>query len=83
MPDPETMRRLERVLEDALSIAPPSPDTDILEAGLIDSLAMVTLLFEIEREFGLTVPLDSIDIDDLRTIERVGQLIARLQEDAS
>jgi acyl carrier protein len=75
------MRRLERVFEDALSMAAPPSDTDIVEAGLIDSLAMVTLLFEIEQEFGLTMPLDWLEIEDLRSTERIAQLISRLREE--
>jgi acyl carrier protein len=52
--------------------------TDIVAAGLLDSLALVTLLFEVEREFDLTIPLEDLDIESLRTVERIAALTERL-----
>lgn len=79
MDDSPILPRLRRVLEDALCTAAPPPDLDMIEAGLIDSLALVTLLFEIEREFAVSVPLDSLEIEDLSTMSRLTALIVRLR----
>ena len=51
--DAADIARAQRVFEDALNIDAPAPDVDIVETGLIDSLGLVTLLFELEREFGV------------------------------
>lgn len=79
MDDSPVLQRLRRVLEDALDAAAPAPEADMIEAGLIDSLALVTLLFEIEREFAVSVPLESLEIEDLSTMHSLAALIARLQ----
>ncbi|MBV9336852.1 MAG: acyl carrier protein [Solirubrobacterales bacterium] len=73
--------RVRRVFEDALSVAAPEPEIDIVQSSLIDSLGLVTLLFELEREFGVTVPLESLEVDDFRTIGNLARTIAGLRQD--
>ncbi len=46
----------------------PSPDTDLLETGILDSFQFVELLVELEQRFGLRIKIDDIDLDDLRTL---------------
>jgi D-alanine--poly(phosphoribitol) ligase subunit 2 len=75
--------RAQRVFEDALSVAAPEPDVDIVQSGLIDSLGLVTLLFELEREFDVKVPLESLDVEDFRTIANLVRTIASLRQEAS
>jgi acyl carrier protein len=59
----------------------PGDDDDLLESGLLDSLRLVELLLHIEEQFGLRVPLDEVELDDLRTLRRIANLIAvRLDE---
>jgi acyl carrier protein len=70
--------RIDRIFREALNVEVPSSTTDIIDAGLLDSLALVTLLFEVEQEFDLRIPLDGLDIEGLRTVERIAALIERL-----
>ncbi len=51
-------------------------DTDLLDSGLVDSLALVELLYQIEQEFGIAIPLDETDIERFRSIRTLGDLIA-------
>ncbi len=71
----DTVTRIERIFREALSIEVPSPTMDIVDAGLLDSLALVTLLFEIEQQFAITIPLDELDIESLRTVEQIAGVI--------
>lgn len=75
--------RAQRIFEDALNVAAPGPDVDIIQAGLIDSLALVTLLFELEREFDVQLPLETLDVDDFRTIANIARTLTSLQRKAS
>jgi D-alanine--poly(phosphoribitol) ligase subunit 2 len=70
--------RIGRIFLEVLSIEVPSATTDIIAAGLLDSLALVTLLFEIEQEFDIRIPLDGLDIEGLSTIERIAALVEGL-----
>ena len=73
----ETERRIERVFRDALGVEVSSPTLDVIEEGILDSLGLVTLLVELEREFSVAIPLD-LDIDSLRTVERLAALVERV-----
>jgi methoxymalonate biosynthesis acyl carrier protein len=75
MADPAAIARIQALFEDALSVPAPAPDVDIITGGLLDSLALVTLLFEMEVEFGVQIALDSLEIEDFRTIERIAALL--------
>ena len=65
---PDTRERITRLLRDTLGVEVPSPETDLIETGLLDSLALVSLLAEIEREFGFELPLDTLEVEDFRTV---------------
>jgi D-alanine--poly(phosphoribitol) ligase subunit 2 len=79
MRDQETVSRIQRIFEEVLSLPAPEPQMDIVEASLLDSLALVTLLFEIEQEFGVEIPLESLEIDDFRSVENIARFIARTE----
>jgi acyl carrier protein len=68
-PDPRVCERIARLIRESVGVEVPSHDTDLIESGLIDSLALVSLLAEIEREFGFELPLDTLEVDDFRTVE--------------
>lgn len=67
--------RLRRVFSDSLSLQVPSNETDLIDGGLLDSLALVELLFQIEREFEIEVSFDDLDIESFRTVDRIAQFI--------
>lgn len=56
------------------------PDYDLLDGGVVDSLALLTIVAWIEDRFA--VPLDAGDIgqDDLRSVRAVCSLIDRASE---
>ncbi len=47
------------------------PDLDLFEAGLIDSMGFVELLFGLEQEFGIQVPPTEIERDDVSTVNKI------------
>jgi thioesterase domain-containing protein/acyl carrier protein len=65
------------VMRDELSIEPPPPDADLIASGLLDSLAVVTLLVELEQRVGIKIPLGELTLEDLRTVERLESLLGR------
>jgi acyl carrier protein len=77
MTEQKITARIQRIFEETFSVSAPAPQTDIIEAGLLDSVALVTFLFEIELQFGMEVPLASLEIDDFRTIESIARLIGQ------
>lgn len=71
-----TVKRLDALFVECFHIEVPSPDTDLLETGILDSLQFVELLLQLEQRFGFRIRIDDIDLDDLRTLSRIARLVA-------
>ena len=63
------------LLLEKLNIEVPSPDIDLIESGLLDSLRLVELLLQIEASLGFRLVLEEIDLDDLRSVKRIARLL--------
>jgi len=74
--NPSIVGDLNTLFSEQLHIEVPGPDTDLIESGLLDSLQLVQLLLHIEERMGTRIPLDEIELDDLRTVTRLARLIA-------
>jgi acyl carrier protein len=68
--------RIARLFSDALHRDVPSPDTDLFESGLLDSLSFVDLLVHLERQFGTTIDLDDLELDNFRSIARMAAFLS-------
>lgn len=69
------IKRLGALFVESFHIEVPSPDTDLLETGILDSLQFVELLIQLEQHFGLRIKIEDIDLDDLRTLARIARLV--------
>ena len=74
--------RVQRLFVETLNVEAPSPDTDLIEGGLLDSLALVELLFALEREFAVTIALENLDIDTFRSIRTIAELVENTKDGA-
>lgn len=76
----DTGRELSAQVADVVSeragIDVPTTSTDLLEAGLIDSLALVTLIVALEETFGVQLPLDDFDVDHFRSIDAMSDFLS-------
>lgn len=68
--------RIAQIFSTALHLDIPSVDLDLFDSGAVDSLAFVELLLHLEREFGVTVALEELELDNFRTVRRVAQFVA-------
>jgi acyl carrier protein len=66
------------VLRDHLHVLVDSPDTNLLESGFVDSIGLVELILHLEDRFGMALPMESLELDDLRSINTIADLITRL-----
>jgi D-alanine--poly(phosphoribitol) ligase subunit 2 len=74
------IQRLSALFTETFHFAVPSADTDLFESGMLDSLQLVELLLQLERQFGFRVKIEDIELDDLRTLARLARLVARAPE---
>lgn len=68
-------QRLAGWFVDKLQIEIPSPETDLLETGVLDSLGFVELLLHLEQDFGVTVALEQLDLHNFRSLERIAAFL--------
>lgn len=66
------------LIRDVLQVEVPAPDTDLVAEGLIDSLALVSLITEVELEFGIRLPIDEFDLSRFRSAEQIAAVVAEL-----
>mgnify|MGYP001384170865 CR=1 FL=1 len=74
--DAEVVEQLGALFAERFHIEVPSPDTDLLESGILDSFQFVELLAQLEEHFGLRLRIDDIELDDLRTLARIARMVA-------
>lgn len=77
--DPGVSERVQQLFLETLNVQVPSDEADLIESGLIDSLALVELLFAIEREFSVSLPLDDLEIENFRSVNRISEVIVGAQ----
>jgi methoxymalonate biosynthesis acyl carrier protein len=51
-----------------LHIDVPTPETDLVATGRLDSLGVVELLLQLEKRFGLRVDMEDLEIDPFRSL---------------
>jgi D-alanine--poly(phosphoribitol) ligase subunit 2 len=71
----DTIARLNTLFVEQLHIDAPPPDADLFESGTLDSLQLVELLAQLERQFGVQIATADIDLDSLRTLEGIAALV--------
>jgi acyl carrier protein len=68
--------RIAKLFLEKVHLEIPSVETDLLDTGVVDSMAFVDLLYHLEQEFGITVSIDDLDIDNFRSIEKIAKFVA-------
>ena len=77
MSDVNTLReRIAAIFSSALHLDVPAFDTDLFDSGVLDSLAFVELLLQLEREFGVTTGVDDLDAENFRSIATIAEFVA-------
>ena len=72
-----TAAAIRNLLSDTLLVEVDSTDADLLHAGLLDSLALIQLLLQLEERFGVKIPLDELEIEDLRSVSSIARMVEK------
>jgi len=73
----QLLHEIRAIFVEHLSLAVESPEAELLQSGLVDSVTLVELVLSLEARFGVSLPFDSLEIDDFRTLNRIAGLIER------
>jgi len=71
----DVQRRIAAWFLESLHLEIPSPETDLLETGVLDSLGFVELVLHLEKEFGVKITLEHVEIDNFRSVERIAAFL--------
>ncbi len=63
------------LFRDRLNLEVESADLDLFDSGLLDSMSFVELLVQLEKEFGIAVSVDDVDIDKFRSIDAIAAFV--------
>lgn len=74
-PNVELVNRLSELLGEVFGTEIESPELDLIEAGVLDSLAVAEILVRVEEEFEVMVPMEELEIDDLRTVRGIAEFL--------
>jgi acyl carrier protein len=72
-------REVQALLARKLAAEVESVDADLLEAGFLNSLTLVELLWQLEEHFGFRVVVEELDIENLRSVRSIARLVAGLK----
>ena len=75
------MEKLLEILSELHSDVDFANTEDLVDDGILDSLDIVTLVTEIDAEFGVTIPAEEIIPENFNSARALMELITRLDEE--
>ena len=70
------VERLSALFPTVLYVEAPGPHADLIDGGVLDSLALVELLAAVELEFSIELALDELDLERIRTLNGLAELVS-------
>jgi len=68
-------QKLTELFAKKLSLEVSSVDTDLVETGLLDSLALVELLAQLDETFGVSISTDDLELENFRSIASIAGFV--------
>jgi len=75
--DPARIREAAREVVSQLVGHPVRDEDALISAGLIDSLAILRMIAQLEQQLGTSIATDSLQPDDFDTIELIVETVGR------
>lgn len=71
------LKKLTELFVRKLNLEVPSVETDLVGTGLLDSLALVELLAQLEETFGVSISTDDLELENFRSIASIASFVAQ------
>lgn len=75
-----TQQKLSDLFARKLNLEVPSVESDLIGTGLLDSLALVELLAQLEETFGVSISADDLELDNFRSIASIARFVTHQVE---
>jgi acyl carrier protein len=80
LPDLALYDEIITIFLERLNVTVPSLDADLLASGVLDSLALVELLMQLELRYGLQISLEKLDFENFRSVAAIAAFVAQERE---
>jgi len=70
-------QKLTELFARKLNLEISSVDTDLVGTGLLDSLALVELLAQLEETFGVSISTDELGLENFRSIASIAGFVSQ------
>jgi acyl carrier protein len=82
-PPGELVEEVRELISRTIAVDVRDENEDLIENAVLDSLALVELLFELERRFDVVLVVGELDIENFRTLSRIARLVAEQRRRAA
>ena len=76
----DCISQIQTIFSDVLLRKVDSPTTDLLDTGILDSMALVELLASLEQKFSLSPNIIDLDLENFRSIQSIGEFVSASQK---
>ena len=76
-------KRVTDLVTDVLQTRIPAQTTDLIDAGILDSLGFVDLIARLEQEFDIHISLETVGIDQFRSVQAIAAYVSGVPESAA
>jgi methoxymalonate biosynthesis acyl carrier protein len=76
MDESEVGQAIMAFLRERFGVEPASPDANLIEDGILDSMMFVDLVMFIEERFGVVAALEDLEIDNFGTVAGMARFVA-------
>ena len=75
--DRDLVLEIQHLFAEKLMVEVETPEADLLQTGILDSSKLVELFLLLEQQYGLTISIEKLDIEDLRSVRSIADAVAR------
>jgi D-alanine--poly(phosphoribitol) ligase subunit 2 len=76
MTEVRQVQNIQTLFADKLFRPVEDPDIDLFDNGILDSMALIELIFQLEQTFGFHISLDVLDVDSIRTVRKISHFVS-------
>ncbi len=74
---------LHTLFREQLQVDVPDNDMNLMENGIIDSLALVNLIMAVEEKFSVSISLEDTDLQRFESVNQLNDLILELRGESA
>lgn len=75
---PALNQDLRAVVQSIVNDSIPNDDTNLIETGMLDSLALVNLILELESFYDISIDFDTLELKSLSSVNQLSAFVSGL-----